>query len=236
MGPQHWCSPPASAQQDGGTALHILMSGPICHHQHPDSTRALGRSNGHHHPTTTRSGITAHAPGSAFDCNSAVTDFPLLCARAFPLRLSLSFLSSPITSPLPIPVLLPGTAREPENMRISVCLGAGTQVQDSIIQTPKLSQPRTGSGFAELQASSSTPPAPTTPGAAPNCQEPQQCPGHKSKGTQPSHRPVPHSYGSFSCFFPEGKTDANQPVIQLPTEASLPAAGLCTGGREVEHP
>lgn len=196
MGLQHWCSPPARAQQDGGTALPILMPGPVSHHPCPGSSRALGRSNGHHHATTTRSGITAHAPGSAFDCNTALTDFPLLLARAFLLRLSSSFLSSPITSPLPIPVLLPGTAREPGSTRISVCLEAGTRVQDSVIQTPKLSHP----GLA-LGLQSSKPPAPTTPGAAPNCQEPQQSPGHKSKRAQPSHRPVPYSYRSFSCFF-----------------------------------
>lgn len=71
-----WCSPPASAQQDSGTALPILMPGPISHHHCPGSIRALGRSNGHHNLTTTKSGITVHGPGSAFDCNTVVTDFP----------------------------------------------------------------------------------------------------------------------------------------------------------------
>lgn len=94
-------SPPASAQQDGGTALPTLMPGLISHHRCPGSIRALGRSNGHHNPTTTRSGITAHAPGSAFDCNTAVTDFPLLLAWVFLLRLSLTFQSHHLTSPHP---------------------------------------------------------------------------------------------------------------------------------------
>lgn len=136
LGLQHWCSPWPSAQQDGGTALPILMPGPISHHHLPGSFRALGRSNGHHHPTTSRSGTTAHAPGSVFDCNTAVTDFPLLLAWAFLLRLSFPFLSSPINSPLPIPVLLPGTGREDGNTRISVSLEIGTWMQDSTIQTP----------------------------------------------------------------------------------------------------
>lgn len=87
-------------------------------------------------PTTAESSTRAHAPVSAFDCNTAVTDFPLLLTWVFLLCLSLPFLLSPITSPLPIPLLLPGTGREDGNTRSSARDLPETWVQSFTNQTP----------------------------------------------------------------------------------------------------
>lgn len=90
-GPQHRCSSLVSTWQAGGRAFPTPVPGPVPHHHLPGCFRAsqpICRSDGHHHPTTAESGTTAHAPGSVFDCNIAVTDFPLPLAWVFLLRLS----------------------------------------------------------------------------------------------------------------------------------------------------
>lgn len=85
-----------------------------------------------------RSGTMAHAPGSALDCNTAVTDFSITSCLGVPSPPFLAFpcQSHHLTSPHPCAVLLPGTWRENGNTRISACLEAGTRMQDSLIQTP----------------------------------------------------------------------------------------------------
>lgn len=188
-GPQHRHSPTASARRAGGRALPTHVPGP--HHHPPWLLQGLtGRSDGHHHPTTAKSGTTAHAPGSVFDCNVAATHFPLL-AWAFLLHLSLPFLSSPVTSPLPIPVSLPGTGKEDGNTRSSAQdLRHERRALQTRHQTEAL---RTSQACRELPASP-RPPVPTAPGAAPLPagwqRRESRAPGPAS--TNPWHNPCGH--------------------------------------------
>ena len=208
-GLQHHRCPPARAWQAGGR--------PLPHHHLPGCFRAswpIGRSDGHHHPTTAETGTTAHTPGSVFDCNIAVTDFPLPLALAFLLRLSLPFLSSPITSPLPIPVLLPGTGREEGNTRSSAWdLRRGCRAPQTRPQPESL---RTSRACRELPASPK-PPAPTAPGAAPlpagRRHRESRSPGPAS--TNPWHNPCGHIH-TDPCV-PQQVSPSSLQGRQLPT-------------------